>query len=319
MITTPQLTIRDGARVSSRAFGAGNGGNIEILANHVSIQNAGTINSESQNQGIAGNVTLHIDQTLELTSGEISTAAVRSTGGNINITAHGLINATDSTISTVAQSSGGTVNIAAGSIRLREDSDIQTNVASGVGGNITLIADSIIALNDSDILAFAQDGKGGNITLNTPAFFGQNYRPAPPGTNPQTLDSNGRVDINASGAVSGIITLPDTSFIQNNLNQLANNSIDTNKLLSQTCLIRKDDPQGTFYITGTGNLPNRPNDLALSDYPTNTIQSTPQTAAKPWKLGDPIIEPQGFYKLADGRFIMSRECSPPTQSLDPPN
>ncbi|MEQ9671254.1 hypothetical protein [Coleofasciculus sp. G2-EDA-02] len=27
--------------------------------------------------------------------------------------------------------------------------------------------------------AFAADGRGDNITLNTPAFFGENYRPAP--------------------------------------------------------------------------------------------------------------------------------------------
>jgi large exoprotein involved in heme utilization and adhesion len=173
-----------------------------------------------------------------------------------------------------------------------------------------LTARSIIALDDSDILAFASEGSGGNVNLNTRAFFGQNYRPAPRGTDPTTLDGNDRVDINASGTLSsGIITRPDTSFIQNSLNQLPNNQIDTNKLLAQTCLIRQDQPECTFYITGTGGIPNRPNDPALSDYPTNTLQPTTQTAQRPWKLGDPIIEPQGFYKLADGRFVMSRECS----------
>ena len=77
-----------------------------------------------------------------------------------------------------------------------------------------------IRLIHSDILAFAQDGRGGNVTLNTPAFFGENYQPASPGTDPATLDLNDRVDINASGAVSGIITLPDVSFIQNSLTEL---------------------------------------------------------------------------------------------------
>jgi large exoprotein involved in heme utilization and adhesion len=181
-----------------------------------------------------------------------------------------------------------------------------------------------VALNDSDILAFARDGRGGNVTLNTRAFFGQNYRPETFGTDPAILDGNNRVDVNATGAVSATISLPDTGFIQNNLNQIAINGIDTEKLLAQTCLIRKDGPQGTFYIIGTGGIPNRPSDRALSDYSTNAVQSAPQSAAqatpqigpqptpqtpqRPWKLGDPIVEPQGFYKLADGRWVMSREC-----------
>jgi filamentous hemagglutinin family protein len=260
----------------------GKGGNIDIQASSLFLNNSGLIDSSTLGDGDAGDISIKLSSTLEVKSSSITTKSDRFPSGDITINAKNIF--------------------------LRGDSDITTDSSANNGGNIILSANSIVALNDSDILAFAKEGAGGNVTLNTRAFFGQNYRPAPFGIDPATLDGNDRVDINATGTVSGIITLPDVRFIQNSLTQLPNTNIDTNKLLAQTCLIRKDQPEGTFYIIGTGGLPNRPNDLALSDYPTNTIQPAPQAKARPWKLGDPIVEPQGFYKLADGRFVMSREC-----------
>ncbi len=282
--------FRSGIFNNTERDSIGKGGKIDVKANILTFFDGGQFSSTAFGQGDAGDIVVQVQDALQLSNGNISTFSEQTTGGNINITA--------------------------ASIRLFGDSDITTSVFNGIGngGNITLSANSIIALNDSDILAFARDGRGGNVTLNTRAFFGQNYRPAPLGTDPATLDGNDRVDVNATGIVSGIITLPDVRFIQNNLTQLPNNNIDTNKLLAQTCLIRQDQPEGTFYITGTGGIPNRPNDPALSEYPTNTIQATTQTAQKPWKLGDQIVEPQGFYKLADGQMVMSRECQSPPQN-----
>jgi large exoprotein involved in heme utilization and adhesion len=283
-VNTNRLIVQDSGEISARTRGLGNAGNIEIQSNSIALLNGGLLTSQSSGRGNAGNVLLIAQGLLQANDGTISTAATRSSGGQIDIMAN--------------------------DIRLRGNSDIKTFVGNGEGGggNITLAARSILAFNDSDILAFSKNGPGGDVTLNTRAFFGQNYHPASRGTDPATLDRNNRVDINASGTISGTITLPDTTFIQNSLSQLPNNQIDTNKLLAQTCIVRKDQPEGTFYITGTGGIPNRPNDPALSDYPTNTIQPTTQTAQRPWKLGDPIVEPQGFYQLANGRLVMSREC-----------
>ncbi len=325
-ITARSLTVSNGAQLLANTLGQGNAGNILINAQDtVSFDGVradgevfsaafARVNEEGIGQG--GDIQIKTGS-LSLTNGAalIASAEGRGNAGKIIVSARNTIAANDGLFSTFAlrNSGGGAISLTAKTIRLLGNSDIATFVTSGVGGggNITLTASSIIALNDSDILAFARDGRGGNVKLDTRAFFGQNYRPAAPGTNPLTLQRNDRVDINATGTVSGIITLPDVRFIQNSLNQLPNNQIDTNKLLAQTCLIRQDQPEGTFYITGTGGIPNRPNDPALSAYPTNTIQPTAQTAQKPWKLGDPIVEPQGFYKLANGRLVMSRECQSP--------
>jgi filamentous hemagglutinin family protein len=271
-----------GVITSALSQASGDSGNIFLTTSNLNLNNRGVISAQSEGIGKAG---------------------------DIGITANNSVNVNDGNILTAAIISGGDINISAKSIRLQGDSDIQTNAIKAIGGNITLTADSIVALNDSDILAFAKEGAGGNVTLNTRAFFGQNYRPAPFGTDPTTLDGNDRVDINASGSLSsGTITRPDTSFIQNSLNQLPKDTIDTTKLLANTCIVRKDKPEGTFYITGTGGLPNRPGDPSLSNYPTNTLEPT-QTATHLWQKGDPIEEPTGFYKLANGRLVMSRECS----------
>lgn len=327
-IDTQRLELLDGGALLTSTFGNVDAGDIQIKANEsvtisgdssalplgVGIEAASFSGIFLDSIGQGGNIEIQTGRLNLTENGRISALAFgQGNAGNIKIAVNGLLSATGSSISTASeQASGGAISITAGRIRLLGDSDITTAVSNGAGGggDIVLAARSIVALNDSDILAFAREGSGGNVSLNTRAFFGQNYRPAPRGTDPATLDGNDRVDINASGSLSsGIITRPDTSFIQNSLNQLPNNQIDTNQLLAQTCIIRQDQPEGTFYITGTGGIPNRPNDPALSAYPTNTIQPTTQTAQKPWKLGDPIVEPQGFYKLADGRFVMSRECT----------
>ncbi|NEQ83765.1 MAG: S-layer family protein, partial [Moorea sp. SIO2I5] len=197
-------------------------------------------------------------------------------------------------------------------IRLRGDSDITTSVFSGAenGGNITITTDSLIAFADSDILAFARDGRGGDITFKTPIFFGFAFRPAPKGTDPATLDNNNRVDINASGAVDGVITLPNLDFIQNSLTELPDNLIDTDNLLANSCIVRTSEQEGQFIITGGGNLPTRPGDASVSRYPTGEVRTVPsQSASRPWQKGDPIVEATGVYQLPNGRLVMGRECS----------
>jgi filamentous hemagglutinin family protein len=293
-IETGQLLISDGAQVTTTAFDEGAGGKLTVLVSDSVLLN---------NQGL-----------LE--------AASTGTGntGNIKITVDGVLSATDSDINTSSlQSAGGAITINAGDIRLFGDSDIRSNVASGAnnGGNITLTADFILAFDDSDILAFARDGRGGDVTFDTPAFFGENYRPAPPNTDPDTLENNNQVDINATGAVEGVITITsDTSFIQNSLTELPDNQINIDNLLANSCIVRRNQPtRGSFTITGSGGLPQRPGDAQMSSFPTVDIETLPSDGTptntspnRPWQKGDPIVEPQGVYRLPNGKLVLSREC-----------
>ncbi|MGB6296208.1 MAG: filamentous hemagglutinin N-terminal domain-containing protein [Rivularia sp. (in: cyanobacteria)] len=297
-IGTYVVSITDSSTTPAVISG-GSGGNINIRAESLSITNGAQISAESRGQGAAGNININVEATLNANNGSILTSAQQSSGGAINITAK--------------------------DIRLSGNSDIATNVFSGAGGggNINLNANTIIALDDSDILSFAGDGKGGDITFNTEAFFSKPlYNPSSSTNNNANalteLDNNNRVDVNASGTVSGTISgIPDTTFIQDSLTELPENQIDTNVLVASSCIVRNNQQNGTFFVTGAGGLPINPSDAPLSNYSTGSVQSIPITSEKlpssttqsSWKIGDPIVEPSGVYQLPNGQIVLSRECS----------
>ncbi|MFN6540603.1 MAG: hypothetical protein RM021_030260 [Nostoc sp. EkiNYC01] len=312
--STQNLTIAGGVTVLASTSAQGTGGNIDVIAGNSFLLGQSNLLTETTGIGIAGNINISTSKFTAQNAQISARSQGQGNSGNINFYVMGELSATDSEIQTSAlQSSGGAINITAGDIRLWGNSDISTNVFSGVGGgDITLTADSILAFHDSDILAFARDGKGGNITLNTPAFFGFNYRPLPDGIDPVTLDGNERVDINASGAVNGLINLPDLSFIQNSLTKLPDNLINTENIIANSCVVRSSKKQGTFNITGSGGLPTRPGDASVSPFPTAEVRSIPSNSVSittpGWKRGDPIVEPTGVYKLPSGELALHSEC-----------
>ncbi|NER29570.1 MAG: S-layer family protein, partial [Symploca sp. SIO1C4] len=292
-ITTQRLLVVNGGFISTSAFREGAAGDLTINTKELLITDGAGVSAQSQGTAPAGDITLNIGELLSATDGDITTNASQSAGGAINITAQ--------------------------NIQLFGDSDIRTNVFNGSdnGGDINITADSVIAFDDSDILAFARDGAGGDITFNTVAFFGENYRPAPEGTDPETLDGNNRVDINASGGIDGVITLPDVSFIQNSITDLPDELVNPDSLIAGSCIIPTNEPQGSLYITGAGGLPTRPGDISVAPYPTGIVKPIGNSGDSPnsvsrtnrrWQKGDPIIEPTGVYQLPDGRLVMGREC-----------
>jgi filamentous hemagglutinin family protein len=323
-LTARNLEVTNGAALSASTFSAGDGGDVVLTIaetarfdgdnpfNANSSSGAGSqVQQEAVGQG--GNLQLTA-RNLEVTNGARLSAASGGVGdaGNIELNIQDRLTAHDGTITTLSLfNAGGQIDITASNILLSGNSDIQTFVDSGTdeGGNITMTADFIIALNDSDILAFAEDGVGGNITLQTPAFFGQNFTLASLTADPDTLDGNDRVDINATGAVAGLVTLPNVSLVENSLNDLTEAIVVIDQLLAGSCIARADDNQGSFVVTGGGGLPARPGDSVLSAYPTSEVRSRPDTSEAIWQPGDPIIEPTGVFELTDGRLVLSRECS----------
>jgi filamentous hemagglutinin family protein len=344
-LNTEKLTLDNNSRITASTEGKGNAGNITVPnAQTISLDNNSQINASTSGEGNAGDIALNA-QTVTLNNSSAITTTVNPNaigrGGNITLQTTGnsltlnnqsqissrsqgqgnagdiLINSagnvtlTNSDISTSAeQASGGAITITARNLQLNGDSNLRTNVASGAGGggNILLTADSILAFGDSDILAFARDGKGGNITFNTPIFFAEGFQPIP--QDPNSLNGNNRVDINASGAISGIITSPDLSFIRNSLIDLPENLIDIENLIANSCVVPNRQKAGTFVITGSGGLPTRPGDASMSSYSTGTVRAIPDKSAssQSWQPGNPIIEPQSVYRLSNGKLVLSREC-----------
>jgi filamentous hemagglutinin family protein len=273
----------------------GDAGKIKITTGSLSATNGSQINSFTRGQGDAGDITIK------------ATDAVTFDGFDSDDNYSGLYTAVENG----AKGNGGNISLTAGNIRLRDDSDIGTNVFNGTGdgGNISITADSVIAFDDSDIFAFAPEGKGGNINLDTPAYFGENFTLNSITSDPDSLVNNSRADINATGAVSGSVTIPDVSSIQNSLTELANDSLKTDELVANSCVVPVGDrKEGKFIITGTQSLPLRPGDGIPSNFPTGEVRSVPEKQSS-WQPGDPIVEPQGAYRLANGKLVLSRECS----------
>jgi len=285
VLTTEDLSREDfsnesptsGLFANTREESTGNGGRILVNAPNLILENRAQISSQSQGTGFAGPVIINAPEQLRLTDSDITTVASQSSGGDI------------------------LVNLAEGSERglviLIGDSDITTE-SFGDGGNITLGGAAVIAFDDSDIIARSQSGRGGNITLTN--FFSETIPP----DNQPPFDGDGRVDVNADGEIaSGTISSLDTSFVENSLNELAGEIVDTAVLTAGSCIARSSDAAGSFVVTGRDGLPQQPGGDTISAYPTGTVQVLTETTAL-----SAVQEPEGVYQLADGRLVLSHEC-----------
>jgi filamentous hemagglutinin family protein len=291
-IEAGSFQLRDGALITASTFGQGNAGSVKVTANNfVNISGKGGdllsglyVNSASLT-GKAGDVTV---KSPKITLDESGTLNAESTSGN-----------------------GGNININSNLLLLRRGSQITTTAgtaqAGGDGGNININSRFIVAIpnENTDITANAYTGKGGNINIQSRGIFG---------IEPRTQASDITNDITASSqlGVSGNINVnsPDNSSIQNSLTELPINAIDTNALIANSCIARANKKQeNSFIITGGGALPNRPGDVSMSNYSTDTVRGiTDENTSRPWKKGDRIIEPTGVYRTASGELILSRKC-----------
>ncbi|GAX39977.1 filamentous hemagglutinin outer membrane protein [Tolypothrix sp. NIES-4075] len=152
------LLVADGAKISANSeFSRATAGNIKINASQITLQNEGSIRSESVADSDGGNINLKLSEFLLLRGGgQISTnAGTALAGGN-----------------------GGNINIDAGFIVAlpQENSDISANAFSGNGGTVTINAQGIIGTESrqqptpqSDITASSTGGGiNGVVDINTP-------------------------------------------------------------------------------------------------------------------------------------------------------
>jgi large exoprotein involved in heme utilization and adhesion len=105
--------------------------------------------------------------------------------------------------------------------------------------------------------------------------------------------------------------ISDSSLIENSLNELSGEIIDTATLTAGSCIARTADDQGSFTITGRDGLPQRPGDIGIAAYPTGTVQTVEADDASLSRMhptGGTLQEPDGVYQLPNGRLVRSREC-----------
>ncbi|MEH2359589.1 two-partner secretion domain-containing protein [Nostoc sp.] len=322
-IATKKLSLRDGAEVFVETTGDGDAGKLLIRASE-SVNVTGvskgslerqrsseiTAGASQRSTGNGGSLTIETPLLNVADGGIISSSSLgKGTAGDINITADvARLNNSQITAQT-ASTDGGNINFNLSQyLLLRNHSQISTTAgtaqAGGNGGNININSKFIMGIpeENSDISANAYTGTGGKVQINSQGIFGIESRPKP----------TDKSDITASSAlgVSGVIKIntPDTTSIQNSFTGLSPNVIDTNALIANSCVVRSPKQDGTFFITGSGALRNSPGGASISIYSTGEVRNIDDNTSRTWKKGNRIVEPQGVYRLADGRLVLSREC-----------
>jgi filamentous hemagglutinin family protein len=340
IVNTPYLLVSDGAVLDARTTNDRAGGNITLNVSLAEILNGGQVLSTSSGAGSAGTITVNAtdrviingsDSTfndrvaqfgteevapIDASSGLFVRAESRGSAGNIEITAPSILLDNTGTISADTTGGGGNIQLLTPLLTLRRGSSITTNATGSEipGGNINIDARDgfIIAFDgeNSDISANSEEFRGGNVQINAQGVFGIEAR---------QLESDETNDITATGANSElagtiVFNVPDIEPTQGQVQPPE--LVNTDNLIANSCIARTNrQVEGTFFITGSGGLPYRPGERGISQYTTGRPRRVSNTSlesnstSRPWRKGDPIVEPSGVFRLPSGRVVLSRECS----------
>lgn len=288
------------SQINSGTFGTGNSGNIQIETPTFTVRDRGAIRLNSIAQGQTGSFRVSANSVVLANQGEISSNAVASPAGNLNIDTSRLI--------------------------LKDGSNITTN-ATGIeaGGNINLNTELLVALpvdGDSNITANAVNGPGGQITISTQGIFGIAVRDRPTRLNDITAISQNNPQLN------GVVTIntPETDP-SNNLSEQPE-AVKSLPKIAQGCQTAKTANLSYFKHSGRGGLPTTPSEslssLALwqdlraiqlqpphrlattsqKEFPLATVQPAP----------DQIVEAQSWRQDSQGRILLTAKPRNPQGS-----
>ncbi|MDP1769505.1 MAG: filamentous hemagglutinin N-terminal domain-containing protein [Nitrospirota bacterium] len=241
--------VGTGLFTDTQATGAG--GNIDLNARTITLQNGGTVSANSSGtntNATGGSITMNATDQVTMTGGSAITATSTGPGnaGNISINAGQQFDMRDSSINTESsQASGGNIDVQAiAQVRL-VNSTISTSVlgGSGSGGNIT-IDPNVVVLQNSQIIAQAIQGAGGNITIFTPLFL---------------ADSTSLVSASSQFGLNGTVTIQSpTSNLSGSLGVLSSKTGQAQGLVTQRCAALANGQASSFVVAGREQLPADP-------------------------------------------------------------
>jgi filamentous hemagglutinin family protein len=175
IITKKLMLAGDGAFIESKTETTGTGGNINIEANSLNMENGATISAistnDGQNAGDAGHISIVADTMSLVNDVSILTEAKNSGGGTISIQGSDTLYMADSQInSSVAygEDNGGNISLNDHTVLALNHSNILAQANQGNGGNIHISADHLIQSADSMISASSKMGFDGNISIQSP-------------------------------------------------------------------------------------------------------------------------------------------------------
>lgn len=263
-ITADRLTVQGGAQVVVATSGSGKAGDLSVNAREVILSGtspqsrSGLFASAVVDTGNGGDINV-VTQRLTIQEGATisvsnfgSTAATppgRGAAGNILINANA-IDLKNGTIgaSTLAGASGN-IEVQSSTLVMQRNAMISTNSKGNEsGGNIKINSEVLVGVGNSDITANAVNARGGQVSITADSILGLMGRDRLTPENDITATSdlgisfNGNVEIKDANLnpTNGITELPD---------QLSGQQI------TQQC---NEIRGSSFIITGRGGIPHNP-------------------------------------------------------------
>jgi len=185
-IQAQQLQLLEGAKIGSLTVTEGQGGHIQITADHILLAGEdqrlpSMITTSTRDQGAGGNIDINGGE-LQLRDGALIFAdtAGSGRGGNIHLTIENLARLSgesqDGFVSAMSASShslaanagqGGSIHLKAGQLQLTQGGQIRSDTFGVAGGgNINIEVDGVATLADSGIFATSEaQGNAGLIVL----------------------------------------------------------------------------------------------------------------------------------------------------------
>ncbi|MFN6462567.1 MAG: filamentous hemagglutinin N-terminal domain-containing protein [Nostoc sp. DedVER02] len=319
-IDSDSLSLRDGAQLSASTFGQGNAGNIRINAtNSVTVsgtnQDTGfssglSTSNNFYSQGRSGDIIINT-KIFHVSNGALIDAGTRNnqTGGNITVNANTFAVDNQGKLNAESRlSNGGNININSDLVFLRSGAQISTSAGTEKLGG----NGGNININSRFIIGFFNE----NSDISANAFMGK-------GGNIQInsqaifgiesrLKLTPKSDITASSelGISGVknINKPDNSSIQNSFTGLSQNAIDTNALIANSCISRGIKQQENSFTITGSGALPTNRPGVLVSRYTTGEVRGIKIASRLWKKGNPIIEAQGLHRLSNGQLILSQSC-----------
>lgn len=277
---------RSGINSTVEPQGIGDGGNVEIITNNLSLIDGGSIAADALGQGNAGNINIqaqNIDisgvssdetvlgieqESLPSSLSTFSTGDFKAGSININTNSLDIDNQAEISVSNLGQGDSGNLNITAQDLSISSSGALRAEVNGGEQGNINLTTTNIL-LNTGNISAEATGvSTGGNITINSSETLTvlENSRILA-----NAIQGNGgNIDITTQGyfvssdslvSASSQFELDGNINIDNlngnhflELNPLPNNFVDRTKEIIASCGVGSNK----FATTGQGGLPENP-------------------------------------------------------------
>jgi filamentous hemagglutinin family protein len=169
------------SRLFTEAQGTGKAGNLNITTPQLTVQNGAEINARAIGTGSAGEIKANTD-TIQLDRGSITASTNNGTGGNVFLQASDFILTDNNSLISARASNnadGGNVSINTTFVVAtpNQNNDIVANAEGGDGGRITISNERIFGLqerrstlpnNTNDIDASSEFGNNGTVTIVAP-------------------------------------------------------------------------------------------------------------------------------------------------------